>query len=267
MNPASARCRSSAWQCSRRLRGSSRTGAGERVVEVEVGGRRAWGVGRPTRGVAGANASSSSCRAQRRVVRPTWRRRAEPARERANGRSATPPNSDVHVLEHARRADPAAAVRPGGARRRTAGARTRRGRASGGRGMHRHGRTASGGLGEERRSASRRPPTRQLDAPARRAPRTPRPVVAASRAGRDPERRRLPRLPPVADPREVRRVRGEDVDERVAAELVERRPGELERDGCLRDDRERLDGLDVRALDERARRLARRRDRPSRAGA
>ena len=36
-------------------------------------------------------------------------------------------------------------------------------------------------------------------------------------------------------------MRGEDVDERVAAKLLERRPGELERDCRLRDDGELKD--------------------------
>ena len=63
--------------------------------------------------------------------------------------------------------------------------------------------------------------------------------------------RALPR-----DPLEVRAVRADEVDERVAAELLARRAGELERDGRLGDDRERLDRSDVAPLDERLRLLA-----------
>ena len=51
-------------------------------------------------------------------------------------------------------------------------------------------------------------------------------------------------------------MRREHVGERVAAELLSRRAGELPRDRRLGDDRERLDRGDVAALDERLRRLA-----------
>ena len=51
-------------------------------------------------------------------------------------------------------------------------------------------------------------------------------------------------------------VSRDEVADRVAAELLARGAGELERDRCLGDDRERLDGRRVRALDERLRRLA-----------
>jgi hypothetical protein len=53
-------------------------------------------------------------------------------------------------------------------------------------------------------------------------------------------------------------VRRDEVADRVAAELVPREPRELQRDGGLGDDGERLDGRDVAALDERLGRLARR---------
>ena len=49
---------------------------------------------------------------------------------------------------------------------------------------------------------------------------------------------------------------GADVLQRVPAELLQRRPRELERHDRLGDHRERLDRLHVRALDERLRRLA-----------
>ena len=51
-------------------------------------------------------------------------------------------------------------------------------------------------------------------------------------------------------------MRRDEVAERVAAELLARRAGELPRDRGLGDDRERLDRSDVAALDERLRRLA-----------
>ncbi len=51
-------------------------------------------------------------------------------------------------------------------------------------------------------------------------------------------------------------MRGDEVADRVAAELLVRGDGELPRDGGLGDDRERLDRGDVGALDERLRRLA-----------
>jgi hypothetical protein len=51
-------------------------------------------------------------------------------------------------------------------------------------------------------------------------------------------------------------VRGDEVDERVAAMLLARGTGELERDRGLGHDGERLDGRSVRALDEGFRGLA-----------
>ena len=71
-----------------------------------------------------------------------------------------------------------------------------------------------------------------------------------------PERVQRLGMPPLADPGEIRVARGEDVDHGIAAELLERGAGELERDRRLGDDGERLDRLDVGALDERLRRLA-----------
>ena len=58
-------------------------------------------------------------------------------------------------------------------------------------------------------------------------------------------------------------MRSDEVDERVAAELLPGRACELPRHGGLGDDGERLDRLDVAALDERLARLSRSRDRPS----
>ena len=52
-------------------------------------------------------------------------------------------------------------------------------------------------------------------------------------------------------------MRGDEVPDRVAAELVEREDGELPGDRRFRDDRQRLDRRDVGALDEGTRRLAR----------
>ena len=59
----------------------------------------------------------------------------------------------------------------------------------------------------------------------------------------------------------------DEVDERVAAELLARGACELPCDRGLGDDGERLDRLDVAALDERLARLARLRDRRSEADA
>ena len=58
------------------------------------------------------------------------------------------------------------------------------------------------------------------------------------------------------DSLQVRTPRADEVAERVAAELLAGRARELERDRGLGDDRERLDGGDVAALDERLGRLA-----------
>ena len=62
-------------------------------------------------------------------------------------------------------------------------------------------------------------------------------------------------------------MRGDEVGERVAAELLPRRARQLERDRRLGDDGERLDRRDVAPLDERLRRLAASRGRRSRAAA
>ena len=62
-------------------------------------------------------------------------------------------------------------------------------------------------------------------------------------------------------------MRREDVDERVAAELLPDGAGELPGDGGLRDDRQRFDRGDIAPLDERLRGLAGWRDRRSRAAA
>jgi len=58
------------------------------------------------------------------------------------------------------------------------------------------------------------------------------------------------------DALDVRAMRFDEVNERIAAELVPGAAGEFPRDRRLCDDRERLDRLDVRALDERLRGLA-----------
>src|SRR5262249_1420317 len=59
------------------------------------------------------------------------------------------------------------------------------------------------------------------------------------------------------DPPQIRAVSGEEVAERVAAELLARRASELPRDTRLGNDGERFDGGRVAPLDERLRRLAR----------
>ena len=61
-------------------------------------------------------------------------------------------------------------------------------------------------------------------------------------------------------------MRRDEVADRVAAELVVRCDGELPGDRGLGDDRERLDGRHVGALDERRRPPRRSRDRPSASG-
>ena len=64
-------------------------------------------------------------------------------------------------------------------------------------------------------------------------------------------------MPPVGDALEVVAVRSDHVADGVAAELLSSRPRELPCNGRFGDDRERLHGLHVAALDQSLRRLAR----------